>query len=291
MLSLGGVLLVFVMVFGGYALAGGSLGIIMHALPLEMMIIGGAAIGALLIANAKDVVKEVFVGIIKVFRGARWTREDYRDLLCLLYLLTKVMRTKGMVGLEPHIENPQESKIFQQFPRVAGDHHVVVLICDTLRMITMNLDDAHQVEDFMERALEKHHAEAMRPASALQTMADGLPALGIVAAVLGVIKTMASIDKPVEILGGMIGSALVGTFLGVFLSYGFVGPFASRLKQIIDEEAQFYAVIRDTITAHLHGHATQVSVEIGRGNVPTRMQPSFYDLEEAINEIPTEVTA
>lgn len=291
MLSIGGVVMVFVMVFGGYIIAGGNMGIIIAALPVEMMIIGGSAVGAMLISNAGDVVKGVLGGVGKVFKGPRWSRDDYRDLLCLLYLLTKIMKTKGVVGLEPHIEKPEESKVFQQFPKIAGDHHVTALICDTLRMVTMNLDDPHQVEDFMERALEKHHAEVMRPAAALQTMADGLPALGIVAAVLGVIKTMASINKPVEILGGMIGAALVGTFLGVFLAYGLVGPMAARLKQILDEEGQFYAVIRDTITAHLHGHAAQVSVEIGRGNVPSRIQPSFYDLEEAINQIPAEVIA
>lgn len=291
MLSIGGVVMVFGMVFGGYIIAGGNMGIIIAALPVEMMIIGGAAVGALVISNAGEVLKGVLSGVVKVFKGPRWNRDDYRDLLCLLYLLTKIMKTKGVVGLEPHIEKPEESKVFQQFPKIAGDHHVTALICDTLRMVTMNLDDPHQVEDFMERGLEKHHAEAMRPAAALQTMADGLPALGIVAAVLGVIKTMASINKPVEILGGMIGAALVGTFLGVFLSYGLVGPLAARLKQILEEEGQFYAVIRDTITAHLHGHAAQVSVEIGRGNVPTRIQPSFYDLEEAINGIPAEVMA
>jgi len=291
MLSIGGVVMVFGMVFGGYIIAGGNMDIIIAALPVEMMIIGGAAVGAMVISNAADVIKGVLRGVGKVFKGPCWNRDDYRDLLCLLYLLTKIMKTKGVVGLEPHIEKPDESKVFQQFPKIAGDHHVTALICDTLRMVTMNLDDPHQVEDFMERALEKHHAEALRPASALQTMADGLPALGIVAAVLGVIKTMASINKPVEILGGMIGAALVGTFLGVFLSYGLVGPLAARLKQILEEEGQFYAVIRDTITAHMHGHAAQVSVEIGRGNVPTRIQPSFYDLEEAINGIPAEVMA
>ncbi len=291
MLSIGGIAVVFIMVFGGYVMAGGKLGIIIHALPFEFMMIGGAAVGALLIANSMEVIKKALGGFGKMIKGPKWGRDDYRDLLCLMYMLTKVMKTKGVVGLEPHIEKPGESKIFQQFPKIAGDHHVTDLICDTLRMVTMNLDDPHQVEDYMERQLEKHHAESMKSADALQTMADGLPALGIVAAVLGVIKTMASIDQPVEILGKMIGGALVGTFLGVFLSYGIVGPVASRLKQILDEEAQFYAIVRDTITANLHGHAAQVSVEIGRGNVPSRLQPSFYDLEEAINGVPAEAMA
>lgn len=291
MLSVGGLVVVFIMVFGGYMLAGGNMAIILHALPFEFMIIGGAAIGALLIANSLEVIKKSFAGFAKIIKGPKWHRDDYRDLLCLLYLLAKVMKTKGVVGLEPHIERPDDSRIFLQFPRIAGDRQVTALICDTLRMVTMNLDDPHQVEDYMERQLEKHHAESTKPADALQTVADGLPALGIVAAVLGVIKTMASIDQPVQILGGMIGGALVGTFLGVFLSYGIVGPVSVRLRQIVEEEGQFYAIIRDTITAHLHGHAAQVSVEIGRGNVPSRLQPTFYDLEDAINAIPSEAVA
>jgi chemotaxis protein MotA len=169
-----------------------------------------------------------------------------------------------------------------------NDHFALDFICDTLRMMTMSLEDPHQVETAMEKQLEKHHHEALGPATALQTMADGLPALGIVAAVLGVIKTMGSINEPPPILGGMIGSALVGTFMGVFLAYGIVGPLATRLKFISDEEAQFYHVIRDVLVAHLHGNAAQISVELGRGSVPSEAQPSFQELEEAINNIPPE---
>jgi chemotaxis protein MotA len=155
-------------------------------------------------------------------------------------------------------------------------------------MMTMNLEDPHQVEDAMETQLEKHHAEATAPAGALQTMADGLPALGIVAAVLGVIKTMGSITEPPAVLGAMIGGALVGTFLGVFLAYGLVGPFATRLKAVVDEEASFYQIIQSVLVAHLHGNAAQISVEIGRGNVPSDAQPSFLELEEALGAIPAE---
>ncbi len=288
MLSIGGVAVVFVMVFGGYIAAGGKLGVILHALPYEMMMIGGAAVGAFLISNSGDVAKKTLGGIAKVFKGPRWGRDDYRDLLCLMFALIKVMKAKGAVGLEPHIEAPQESAIFTAYPKILADAGITSLVCDTLRMVSMNLDDPHQVEEYLERQLEKVHHEASKPAHALQTMADGLPALGIVAAVLGVIKTMSAIDQPVEILGRMIGGALVGTFLGVFLSYGLVGPLAARLQQIIDQDMQFYAIIRDTITANLHGHAAQVAVEIGRGNVPTKIQPSFYDLEDALNNVPAE---
>jgi chemotaxis protein MotA len=200
------------------------------------------------------------------------------------------MKTKGMIALEAHIEKPSESSIFKRYPKISKDHFALDFICDTLRMMTMSLEDPHQVETAMEKLLEKHHHEALVPAGALTTMADGLPALGIVAAVLGVIKTMGSITEPPEILGGMIGGALVGTFLGVFLAYGLVGPIAVRLKGIVDEEAQFYHVIRDILVAHLHGNSAQVSVEIGRGSVPSLAQPSFAQLEEALNTIPTDAS-
>jgi chemotaxis protein MotA len=214
--------------------------------------------------------------------GPKWGKKDYQDLLALLFQLTKLMKTKGVVALEAHIEKPDESPIFQKYPKLLKDHFVVDFICDTLRMMTMNLDDPHQVEDAMEKQLEKHHHEALHPAHALQTMADGLPALGIVAAVLGIVKTMGAINEPPEVLGLMIGKALVGTFLGVFLAYGIVGPMASRLNAVTEQDGQFYKIIRDVLVAHLHGNAAQVSVEIGRGSVPTVMQPSFAQLEEAL---------
>lgn len=285
MLSLVGLAVVVVMVFGGYTLAGGNIAIIVAALPYELMIIGGAAIGAFLIGNSAGVIRASIAGLAKMVKGPKWAGGDYRDLLCLLYLLVRVARTRGMVGLEPHIEHPAESEIFSRYPRIAGDPFAIGLIADTLRMIAMNLEDPHQVEEHLERQIEKHHQEALRPADALQTMADALPALGIVAAVLGVIKTMASVSEPPEILGRMIASALVGTFLGVFLAYGAVGPIAQRLREITDEETRFYTVIRDILAAHLKGNAPHVSVEIGRGNVPSRFQPSFVELERAVNAL------
>jgi len=287
--QIGGILIVFIMVFGGYTLAGGLFDVILKALPFEMMMIMGAAIGAFLIGNSFTVVKQTFAGLGKVFAGPKWKPQDYADLLCLLFLLTKLMKSKGVIALESHVENPTESSIFSRYPKILKDHFAVHFICDTLRMMTMNFEDPHQVEDAMEKQLEKHHHEAEAPQHAIQTMADGLPALGIVAAVLGVIKTMSAINEPPEILGKMIGGALVGTFLGVFLAYGFVGPMAARLKQIIDEEQQFYFIIRDVFVAHLHGNAAQISVEIGRGNVPSGFQPSFAKLEESIQAIPPEV--
>jgi chemotaxis protein MotA len=277
-----GLVVVFGMVFGGFMLAGGHFEVLLEAAPVEFMMIGGAALGALIISNDMNGLKSVGGGFSKVMSGPKWNRQDYQDLLALLFQLTKLMKTKGVVALEPHIENPKDSAIFQKYPKLSKDHFVVDFICDTLRMMTMNLDDPHQVEDAMEKQIEKHHHESLHPAHALQTVADGLPALGIVAAVLGIVKTMGAINEPPEILGLMIGKALVGTFLGVFLAYGIVGPIAQRLNAVIEHDAQFYKIIRDVLVAHLHGNAAQVSVEIGRGSVPTPLQPSFLQLEEAL---------
>jgi chemotaxis protein MotA len=277
-----GLVVVFGMVFGGFMLAGGHFEVLIEAAPMEFMMIGGAALGALIISNDMNGLKGVAGGFGKVMSGPKWGKKDYSDLLALLFQLTKLMKTKGVVALEPHIENPKESAIFSKYPKLMKDHFVVDFICDTMRMMTMNLDDPHQVEDAMEKQIEKHHHESLHPAHALQGMADGLPALGIVAAVLGIVKTMGAINEPPEILGLMIGKALVGTFLGVFLAYGIVGPIASRLNGVIEHDAQFYKIIRDVLVAHLHGNAAQVSVEIGRGSVPTPMQPTFAQLEESL---------
>jgi chemotaxis protein MotA len=281
-----GIVLLFALVFGSFIISGGNMGVIIEALPHEMMAIAGAATAAFLISNSMTVIKATGGGFSKVFAGPKWKPGDYRDLLSLLFLLTKTMKSKGVIALESHIERPTESTIFSRFPKVMKDHFAVDFICDTLRMMTMNLEDPHQVEDAMEKQLEKHHHEALAPSHALQNLADALPALGIVAAVLGVIKTMGSITEPPEVLGAMIGGALVGTFLGVFLAYGMVGPIATRMKAIVDEEAAFYRIIQSVLVAHLHGNAAQISVEIGRGDIPSQAQPSFLEMEEALTAAP-----
>jgi chemotaxis protein MotA len=285
MLQLVGIGVLFVCVFGGFLISGGSLGVVLEALPHEMLTILGAALAALLIGGSISELKKIASEMGKIVSGPKWKHTDYIDLLCLLFLVTKTMKTKGMIALEQHIEKPAESSIFKRYPRIMKDHFALDFICDTLRMMTMSLEDPHQVETAMEKQLEKHHHEALGPSGSLQNMADALPALGIVAAVLGVIKTMGAISEPPAVLGAMIGSALVGTFLGVFLAYGIVGPIATRLKAITEDEAQFYHVIRDILVAHLHGNAAQISVELGRGSVPSEAQPSFMELEEAINNI------
>lgn len=276
------------MVFGGYLIHGGSLEPIIHAAPFELIMILGAGVGAFLLGSSGAQAKAALGSFGKVFGGPKWKKQDYRDLLSLLFTVTKTMKSKGMIALEPHIENPNESAIFKRYPKILHDHFALDFICDTLRMMTMSLEDPHQVETAMEKQLEKHHHESSSPAEAMQSLADGLPALGIVAAVLGIVKTMGAIAEPPAVLGAMIGGALVGTFLGVFLAYGFIGPMASRLKFCYDQEALFYHVIRDVLVAHLHGNSAQVSVEIGRGSVPTVFQPSFMELEEALKTVPNE---
>ena len=283
-----GIVLLFGMVFGSYILAGGKMAVILHSLPYELMAILGAGVAAFLIGNSMTTIKATLGGFGKVFAGNKWKRQDYKNLLSLLFQLTKTMKSKGVIALESHIEKPAESTIFQKYPKVLKDHFATDFICDTLRMMTMNLEDPHQIEDAMDKQLEKHHPEALAGAHALQTMADGLPALGIVAAVLGVIKTMGSITEPPEVLGGMIGGALVGTFLGVFLAYGLVGPMSVRLKEIVDGDHAFYKIIQSVLVAHLHGNAAQISVEIGRGDIPSSDQPSFLEMEETLSAAPSD---
>ena len=283
-----GIVLLFGLVFGSFIISGGKIGVILEALPHEMMAICGAAVAAFLISNSMTVIKATAGGFGRVFGGPKWKAGDYKDLLSLLFLLTKTMKSKGVIALESHIENPHDSTIFSRYPKIMKDHFAVDFICDTLRMMTMNLEDPHQVEDAMEKQLEKHHHEAQAPSHALAAVADGLPALGIVAAVLGVIKTMGSITEPPEVLGMMIGGALVGTFMGVFMAYGLVGPMAARMQAVIEEDGSFYKIIQSVLVAHLHGNAAQISVEIGRGSVPSTAQPSFLELEETLSAIPAE---
>ncbi|MDR9393245.1 flagellar motor stator protein MotA [Roseovarius sp. SYSU LYC5161] len=284
MIGIVGIVCVFAMVFGGYLAAGGKLGIIMKALPFEFMMIGGAALGAFLISNDTAAIKSTGKDIAKVFKGPKWKPEDYRDLLCLLFELIRLAR-QNPVAVEEHIEEPGQSAIFGKYPKILTDNEAVGLICDTMRTAAMNYDDPHQVEEVLEKRMDATHHHALHSSHALQTMADGLPALGIVAAVLGVIKTMASIDQPPEILGKMIGGALVGTFLGVFLSYGFVGPFAGKVKTVVEEDAHFYQLIREVLVANLHNHAANICIEVGRQNTPAHYRPSFSDLEEALRTV------
>ncbi|MGZ8282941.1 MAG: flagellar motor stator protein MotA [Allosphingosinicella sp.] len=275
-----GIIVVLLMVFGGFLVGGGSIGVILHALPLEMLIIGGAALGATITGNSIREIKALGGGLTKVFKGPRYDKADFLATIFLVSRLMKMLRTDGPVAVEPHIEDPKASPIFAEYPKLLKDDTLVHLICDTLRLVVVSSGtlDPHAVEDVMDNVIKTHHHDAIRPAATLQTLADALPALGIVAAVLGVVKTMGSIDQPPAILGEMIGSALVGTFLGVLLAYGFVGPFANRARQVIEADAAIYHVVKQIVIASLHGHPLPLVIEAARSGIAHSNQPAFADV-------------
>jgi chemotaxis protein MotA len=275
-----GILVLIAMVFGGFALTGGNLAPVMHAMPHEMLIIGGAGVGSLIIGNSAKELKALGGSLGKVFKGPRYAKQDYLDCIFLVSKLMKMLRSEGPVALEPHIESPKDSAIFAEYPKLLGDQTLIHLICDTLRLVVVSSGtlDPHAVEEVMDNAIKNHHHHSVKPADGLQGLADALPALGIVAAVLGVVKTMGSIDKPPEILGGMIGSALVGTFLGVLLAYGLVGPFANRAKQVIEGDAAIYHTVKQIIIASLHGHPQPLVIEAARSGIEHSNQPSFAEV-------------
>ena len=286
-----GFVVILVCVFGSFLISGGKLEIVLHALPHEMMAIAGASIGAFIVANSGGTAKAALKGITRSFKGPRWKDSDYRDLLALLFGLLTTFKKGGATGIEKHLDAPGESALFERYPRLLADHHLIDFICDYLRMMTVNFEDPHQIAEAMENDIDKHHHEELLPQHALQTMADGLPAIGIVAAVLGVIKTMGSIDQPTEILGAMIGGALVGTFLGVLLSYCFVGPLASKLKETIDADCHPFQLVKTAIVGYAQGIPTQVAIEIARRMTPSHHAPTFQQLETALDEAKDELNA
>ena len=279
-----GLVVLIVMVFGGFALTGGALGPVLHALPHEMLIIGGAALGALIIGNSGKQLKGLARGLGKAFKGPTYTKQDFLDVIFLVSRLMKMLRVEGPIALEPHVEDPNSSAVFAEYPRLLKDTTLVHLIADTLRLVVVSSGtlDVHAVEDVVDNSIKTHHHEAMHPATQLQGLADALPALGIVAAVLGVVKTMGSIDKPPAILGAMIGSALVGTFLGVLLAYGLVGPLAARLKDVLEEDAAIYQTVKQIIIASLHGHPQPLVIEAARSGIVHAKQPSFAEVFDGL---------
>ena len=279
-----GLVILLGMVFGGFAITGGQLGPVFHAIPHEMLIIGGAAVGALVIGNSGKELKALGGAMGKIFKGPKYKKQDYLDVIFLVSKLMKMLRTEGPIALEPHVEDPKSSSVFAEYPRLVADHTLVNLIADTLRLVVVSSGtlDVHAVEEVMDNAIKTHHHEVEGPQGTLQSLADSLPALGIVAAVLGIVKTMGSIDKPPSVLGGMIGSALVGTFMGVLLAYGIVNPFAGRLKQVIDADAAIYHVVKQIIIASLHGHPQPLVIEAARSGIAHRNQPGFAEVFDGL---------
>lgn len=279
-----GFVILIVMVFGGFIISGGDIGPVLAALPLEMMIIGGAGVAAIITGNSMHQVKALGGGFKRVFAGPQYKREDFLNCIFLTSKLMKILRMDGPVALEAHVEDPKSSAIFAEYPKLLADTVLVALICDSLRLIVVSSGDLdpHSVEDVMDQHLKTHHKEALGPADNLQWLADALPALGIVAAVLGVVKTMGSIDQPPAVLGAMIGSALVGTFLGVLLAYGVVGPMANRAKHIIESDLAIYDIVKQIIIASLHGHPQPLVIEAARSGLEHENQPSFAEVFDGL---------
>ena len=275
-----GIVILMVMVFGVFTLSGGDMGAVLRALPIEMGIIGGAAIGGLVIGHNIAGLKALAGGVARVFKGPRYGKADFLDCIFLVSKLMKILRADGPLALEPHIEDPHASLIFAEYPNLLPDEKLMALICDTLRLVVVSSGtlDPYAVEEVMDNSLKTRHDEAIAPANDLQNLADALPALGIVAAVLGVVKTMGAIDQPPEILGAMIGSALVGTFLGVLLAYGLVGPMATRARQVIEADGAIYHIVKQIVVASLYGHPQPLVIEAARSGLIQVNQPAFADV-------------
>ncbi len=283
MMILIGMVIVIVCVIVGYVGCGGHLQVLWQ--PLEFLIIGGSGIGAFIIANPKSVLSKTGGALGCAFKGQAFSKKDFLDLLSLLFTVFKLAKSKGMLELETHIENPKDSSVFSGFPSFLHHHHAVTFFCDYMRMITMGSENPHQLEDLMNEELDIHHQESHQMVSAFQNMGDSFPALGIVAAVLGVIHTMGSINQPPEILGKLIGGALVGTFMGILMSYGFVGPIANVMKAFYDGEAKYYQCMKAGILAYVNGYAPAIAVEFARKSIDSHVRPTFYELETAISEL------
>jgi chemotaxis protein MotA len=271
-------------VAGGYLLNGGVPKVLFQ--PNEYLIILGAAAGAFVIGNTKANLKGVLAGLKRAIKGPSYKKKDYVELLSLLYQLFRLAKTKGMLALEQHVEKPDESSLFAQFPNFQKNHHAVEFLCDYLRMMTLGTENANEVETLIDAELEAHHGEQHAASHAVQLMADGMPALGIVAAVLGVIHTMGSITEPPAVLGELIGAALVGTFFGVLMSYGFVAPLGGAIAGVDDADSKYFQCIKGGLLAHMQGYPPAVSIEFARKVLWSNERPSFYEVEEAVSALP-----
>ena len=278
-----GFIFVIICVFGGFMAMGGNIMVLNQ--PYEFVIIGGAAIGAYIISNPKNILSKTMPAIISVFSGSPYTKKTYLELLSVMFSIFKLAQSKGMLALEAHIENPEESDIFTRYPRFLEKKHALHFLCDYLRLLTMGSEDPSQIEDLMLEELETHDKEAHAIHHAIVGLGDGLPALGIVAAVLGIIKTMGATNQPPEILGKYIGGALVGTFLGILLAYGFVTPLAGGLNHIQEDESKFFDCIKCSLLAFMKGAPPVVALEYGRKTIFSDYRPTFAEVEESMQQV------
>nr|WP_070960440.1 motility-associated protein [Hyphomonas sp. Mor2] len=283
MVQLLGFIIVLFIISGALLVSGGPA--VMAALPFELALIGGAAFGTLLIGNSTSVALSAMRGFGQALRGAKWTKEDYAGLLTLMHEMLRRARRGGIVAIEQDIESPETSDLFQSQPRLLADPHAAPLICDSFRLIALDPAMRTQTATYLQDRVGEIVDERQRGVTALQTLADALPALGIVAAVLGIIKTMAMIDQSTAVLGEMIAAALLGTFLGVFLAYGVVGPIASRFGQIVEEEAIYLDTIARIITAYTQEIAPRTAVEMARAALPVQIRPDMSLIDEKLNVV------
>ena len=282
MLVLVGYVVVLGAVFGGFALAGGELGALFQ--PIELLMIAGGALGAFFVGNPGKSVKATLKAIPSVFKGSKYSKEIYMELMALLYELLGKVRKEGLMSIEGDIENPEESPVFTKYPKVVSDHHVVEFMTDYLRIMVSGNLNAMEIENLMDVEIETHHHEALVPSHIITKIGDGLPAFGIVAAVMGVVHTMSSVGAPPAQLGEMIAHALVGTFLGILLAYGFVGPLGGLLEQKAEEASKMFQTIKVTLLASLNGYAPAMAVEFGRKVLYSTERPGFAELEEHVKQ-------
>lgn len=282
MLVIIGYIVVLGSVFGGYAIAGGHLGGLWQ--PVEVLMIGGGAMGALLVGNTMKAVKATFKDLPNVFKGAKYSKETYMELMALMYELLGKVRKEGMMSIEGDVEKPEDSPIFSKYPKILSDHHVVEFITDYLRIMVSGNLNAMEIENLMDLEIETHHHEAMVSSHVIAKLGDGMPAFGIVAAVMGVVHTMESVGIPPAELGILIAHALVGTFLGILLAYGFVGPLAATLEQKAEEGSKMFQAVKVVLLANLNGYAPAMAVEFGRKVLNSTDRPGFAELEEHVKQ-------
>ena len=276
--------LAMVCIFGVYIFHGGNISVVLHALPFEMITIFGAAIGAFLANNQMKVIKASIRGLGQCFKGSKFSKARYMELLALMFDILQKARKEGLMSIEKDVEDPHNSPLFQKYPVVGSDHHVCEFITDYLRMMVSGNLNAHEIESLMDSEIETHHQEEHAAVAAIARLAGGLPAFGIVAAVLGVVNTMGSVGQAPAILGGMIASALVGTFLGILLAYGFVEPLGGLLEQKVEDAGKEFQCIKTTLLASMQGYAPQVAIEFGRKVLFSGDRPSFTELEAHVKK-------
>ena len=280
MFAIIGIVIVIGAILGGFLMEKGPILVLLQ--PAEFIIICGAAIGTLLIANPLSLITRIFKSVLGVLSGSKYTRDMYLESLKMLSDIFTFARKSGMAKLEEDVENPDKSAVFSKYPKLTKDHHMLFFVCDTLRTAVSGVVPPHDLDAMIENDIDIHHHEAMAPAKALATVSDALPGLGIVAAVLGVVITMGALGGPPEEIGKKVAAALVGTFLGILLSYGFVAPLAANIEKTIDAEGQFYQMLRAALLAFAKGMAPMIAVEFARRAIPHELRPTFKEMETAI---------